>query len=695
MKFLKKAAAVGMSVAMLGMTAAGALAADLADYPGPFIANDAFVSTALVIGSTDDSAARSDINTYLGGQATAVSGDVTVSGGKQEEFVFETGFNDATAFSGGLTDTHIDTLIDSKVSWGDTNFDVAEIINFTASTKIVVSGNSSSYKEFGADPYMVAAGTDTIYYWYWFDNVFNASKKDSYNVSTTNPLTINFLGKSLEITDVGANALTINMADKLSAGEGDTVTVDGYTLTVGSIFSGSVEVSYGGDTQLISDGNTHDFGPLSVKVEDIGQNTNNPDLSKAILYIGSKVSDTVSHGEVFELFTDYDPDGSAPWSWVISSTDNTLLYYAGITNRLNIDTIDATDNEYDPVAPGGSIILPNNFAAIKFDEVTNTDYETIEFSPNTNLNMNASGSTRGKTGLVISTSKGKSLTIDSQETDRIYALEDNTYMNASLCLNGTWDLWYDNSEGIKTDASNAYFQIIYDDTTLVASWWTNASGSNNGSFVQIGPDSTGSDGNITFGNFTDTGCLEYFGNTEDQDTTKNEITYAGGAGVVSARDYDVLTPYGTIIVDPEANLDLNKVVIKVPNDLQKAKVTVSATLSSSGSGTEAALMTDDEVGTASDYNLILVGGPCVNSLTAQFLGLSAGSCGAASTFSADTAYLKLKDNGDKVALIVAGWEAADTKRAAKVVANPDSFTLSGESMTVTGTSLEVSGITVV
>ncbi|MBU3940441.1 MAG: hypothetical protein KKH88_00735 [Nanoarchaeota archaeon] len=691
MKFLKKAAAVGMSVAMLGMTAAGALAADLADYPGPFIANDAFVSTALVIGSTDDSAARSDINTYLGGQATAVSGDVTVSGGKQEEFYIGVALNDTSAFgTTGLTDTHIDTLIDSKVSWADKTYDMQEKILF-GDAKIQVSGNATGQKDFGSDPYLVI-GTSGVEYRYEFDGTggFNESSGSSVNVtSATNPLSITFLGKPLEITtiDVGTTGLVINLADKYAVAEGDSLTVEGYTVTVGSIFSGSVEVSYGGDTQLISTSSTHDFGPVSVKIDQVGQNTNNPELSKAVIYVGSKITETVKDEAVFELFIDYETDGDAPWKWEINSTA-TSLYSIGIVNRLSIDDIDDVDAALDPVTVGGSIVFPNNFAAISFDEVTNENYVTVEISTTEDMDLNDTAAFKDKTGLVFSALEGEYLQIAGIETDTIYALEGT----ANDCDAAVWDLWYLNEDGIKTDdttAGNGTFKILNEDQDMTVSW------SNTTMNVTIAKDTNGFDETLSLGAFGATTCFATFGSTDAFNTGEGEIFIAGTLGELSGRDYDVRTVDGVIIVDPETNLDNDKIVLKIPNDVQKAKVTVSATVSSEGSGTEAALMTDDEVGTASDYNLILVGGPCVNSLTAQFLGLSAGSCGAASTFSADTAYLKLKDNGDKVALIVAGWEAADTKRAAKVVANPDSFTLSGESMTVTGTSLEVSGITVV
>ena len=561
--------------------------------------------------------------------------------------------------------------------------------------KVMVSGNGTSYKNFGADPYMVAPGTGIINYYYWFDEVLNETTPTDHNISSSEPVSITFLGKDIEITDTGANAVTLNMANKYGTSEGGSVTVEGYTVEVGSIFGSSVEVTYAGDTQLISKGSTHDFGPISVKMDDIGQNTYNPELSKAIIYVGKKISDTVSDGETFELFTDYTPDGDAPWKWFVRSTNDDSLTALGITNRLNIDDIDDDDVDMDPVTVGGSIALPNNFAAIQLTEIENDVYDTITITPSDNIDTN--GSDSDNTGLIWKCDTGEHLQVGGVDTDTIYLLEGTQAAGTIGCVNMTAvDIWYEDNNGIVTNSTATSFKILNDDTDMTVTWNNGAVTANvDDGYINIAPDSSGTDTAIRLGNFTNATCFEHFGSTEKFETTFFEINYTAAGGSIGGRDYDVRTPYGVIIVDPENNLDSDKVVLKVPNDLQKAKVTVSTSVTSEGSGTEAALMTDDEVGTASDYNLILVGGPCVNSLTAQFLGLSAGSCGAASTFSADTAYLKLKDNGDKVALIVAGWEAADTKRAAKVVANPDSFTLSGTNMTVTGTSLEVSGITVV
>ena len=128
----------------------------------------------------------------------------------------------------------------------------------------------------------------------------------------------------------------------------------------------------------------------------------------------------------------------------------------------------------------------------------------------------------------------------------------------------------------------------------------------------------------------------------------------------------------------------------------KATITVSATVTSSGgSASSAALMAADEVTDKEDWNLILFEGPCDNSLTADFLAKTYPACGADSGFTEGEGYVELKDNGDNVAMIVAGWEGDDTKRAAKVVANPSSFELDGKTaIVVTGTTFDLDGITI-
>jgi hypothetical protein len=202
-----------------------------------------------------------------------------------------------------------------------------------------------------------------------------------------------------------------------------------------------------------------------------------------------------------------------------------------------------------------------------------------------------------------------------------------------------------------------------------------------------------------FENDTTNVGLEYFGHSDSDTTTANDLLY--GTRDISGWEENTMTPCGVKIDDPKSNSPGDKVVFYVPSDIDnyEVPVTLSATVTSTteGSGTEAALMTPDQVTTKENYNLILFGGPCVNSLTASFLGITYPACGAAATgFEVDKAMLDLRDNGDNVALIVAGWEADDTKRAATVLANKGTFAadlIGKSSVTVTG-GLEVDAITI-
>lgn len=76
----------------------------------------------------------------------------------------------------------------------------------------------------------------------------------------------------------------------------------------------------------------------------------------------------------------------------------------------------------------------------------------------------------------------------------------------------------------------------------------------------------------------------------------------------------------------------------------------------------------DAVKTGSD--LFVVGGPCVNRLAADLLAKTFPACGAESGLTEDTALLKVFPGAfatGKTAVLIAGWEAADTDLAARVV----------------------------
>ncbi|MFC1753526.1 hypothetical protein ACFL96_09075 [Thermoproteota archaeon] len=98
-----------------------------------------------------------------------------------------------------------------------------------------------------------------------------------------------------------------------------------------------------------------------------------------------------------------------------------------------------------------------------------------------------------------------------------------------------------------------------------------------------------------------------------------------------------------------------------------------------------------QVSDATAANIISVGGSCVNEVTAELLGLPYPSCGEASGLSEGEGVIKLVENGDNVAVIVAGWDAEDTTRGTRVLGDwatwQDANKLVGMEVAVTGTSL--------
>ena len=170
--------------------------------------------------------------------------------------------------------------------------------------------------------------------------------------------------------------------------------------------------------------------------------------------------------------------------------------------------------------------------------------------------------------------------------------------------------------------------------------------------------------------------FQEFAKTTDYETGFYEVAYGNNYVQatptidLSGRDYQALTMYGIIIGDTdstiEKDLDANKVIVHVPNNRAQAVVTIAAGSQVTGGDVEAAIVAPSAAG--SYDNLVLVGGPCVNTLTAEWMGLAPNTCGTASTIPVDQCLIKYMEDGDKTALIVAGWEKADTSRGASSVA---------------------------
>jgi hypothetical protein len=130
---------------------------------------------------------------------------------------------------------------------------------------------------------------------------------------------------------------------------------------------------------------------------------------------------------------------------------------------------------------------------------------------------------------------------------------------------------------------------------------------------------------------------------------------------------------------------------------EAASITAGSTTSGGASSVAdlgSVVVADTEVSSASGKNLIVIGGSCVNSVAAQLLGISSPSCGA--DFTAATGvgagqYLieTFARTGDKIATLVAGYNAPDTLNAAKALTTLEIDTSVGKKYTgTTASSIE-------
>jgi len=76
---------------------------------------------------------------------------------------------------------------------------------------------------------------------------------------------------------------------------------------------------------------------------------------------------------------------------------------------------------------------------------------------------------------------------------------------------------------------------------------------------------------------------------------------------------------------------------------------------------------NDTIITTMDEDMIVVGGPCINEIAADLLGLDPGTCGAASTIPENKGIIQAFSNGGKTQILVAGWDSLQTRIAAQAV----------------------------
>jgi len=142
---------------------------------------------------------------------------------------------------------------------------------------------------------------------------------------------------------------------------------------------------------------------------------------------------------------------------------------------------------------------------------------------------------------------------------------------------------------------------------------------------------------------------------------------------------EAVDKYGTFATKEDRTNENGVATIAYPKSQMSLDVlfTEEGATSSSGNGTAilgSITKTDKEVSSIQNKNLIVIGGSCINSVAAQILG--GNYCSEAFTTAtgvgADQFLIKVVENpyaSDKIAMVVAGYEAADTTKAVEYLIN--------------------------
>jgi len=737
LKTLKKVAAIGTGVAMAGATLTGALALDLADYPSPYVVDGTYDdSTALVVGdnaNAADTLGLVDISANLQFESKIAvesdSGTVSVEGGKTEKIPLGVALAASSFFDSSLQDDDVSNFFDGTVSFQGTSYDTSEELQFLSGGPVMSFALNSSDDDYVSAPYLEVPARDLVKFFYKFDESINLS-----TASTTQPLEIDFLGDNLKITSVptAGTSFTAYVGEEhyLLVDESVTIEVDDVekTITLSEASASSVVVDVDGITEIISTSNTIIVNGVEITVDSTFSRTERAE-SSAVLIVGKESTETYTSGNAY---IGEPTDGTADWVWTLSglSTQGTSQVF-GIENDFVMNDLDD-----GPIAEGECLNLPNDYVQVCFDSlsVAAADYATYTFEIDEDLDV--SNSVDGNTSLdtlYIHTTASEGIELPAytageavvnetaaKKTDKVwlYTTGGSAAINGSTAVGGTndggvyVDVFYKDPASpsivrwhgsVNLNASTQSRDLLYinygntkDSTNMVLEGNGTASTSLLGLFFDIGPDTSSDmvptldDLYMLWGVSTDINSLGRTRSSEEASELIAQYQYLNTS--IGTKDEDHRLSYGVIVKDPKSNGASDEVNLDIPQDQVFANIVVRGLSTTVTSGTTSYITAEitpatklaSEISNNGDYQLIVVGGPCANDLVEDLFDLTCDGW----SFETGEAIVKLAENGDKVAMLIAGTSADDTRRAAKAVANYAAYTLSGTEVLVSGTTMD-------
>jgi hypothetical protein len=750
----EKVIAAFMTTITLLSTFGSALAAvTLGDYP-TFLFTNHNLNAYVVVGAAAqpaDVVGAVDLAARLAGESyqevSSSGGGVTVTGGKSDDIpigkaITESGYLDQT-----FTIDQLAGLQKGEITFAGDSYNVEDEIYLIGTSPTVCASLNCSDDDYKTGVYMEVA-TGALRYYYIFDEAMNVS-----TATSSDPVQINFLGKTLKITSTSsATKFTAYVGTVYSMNVGDSVTVEGKTVTLKNVGSnGAVMLDIAGTAYTIS--GTQTKAGIEITIDDYFYSDTLSERA-ATLVMGKESISSYQNGDVYlkqDNICNDDPNDTDCWVWMVSGlTSNTATSGTPPSSGpiLGIESAWVINNYDDnPITVGGCYKYPNDYAEVCMNSLTVPDdnYETVTVKIQDGINFAAcNAGLTNQQGLLIESNVADGLQLESDAWTGGYITTDTRTEKIWLTLNTTnsthnvLNAMYISSDGSKACAgimlatnTNTNFGRVYyaetkdDNVNLYLKGAMTAADDTNITLDIAGKTATdlpsqyddiviqiGHAVNATFSRIGTTASTEEAGELK-WCGTKGACALPGtGWTNIGTKEDDERSMYGIIIQDPKANGASDQEIFKIPSDQVFATVIVkgpSTTVSSTTGSTvknvvpvtTAVAKLDTEITDPATVgkDLVLVGGPAVNTLTAQAMGLTYPTYGSSGLLpiTQGQGYIKVFDGvfvaGQQV-VVVFGWDATDTRNACSVLQEYSSFaTQFDTNVAVKVTSVSASGIT--
>jgi len=723
-KIFRKAVTVLGSTALIGATVAMAAAAS---YPEPFTSN-----TAIVVGANaapSDNIAAASIASNL--DANAVSGAVTtVSGGesfKLDKSSNHFNFNDAFGDVYSTLDSEdMDFLADGTYDDGTIDEDYEQTITVASQTLELFADN-----DYNDDEPTIGwkwSNTDSILtYVMEYDDTINFTEMED----TDLPLFGSEYYVLSAATDDSGTLELLDSAEKSVLTEGETVTVGDKTIFIEYISDTEVKFNVNGEiTDKLEDHGSYELADETyIVANEILYSDKETGISKVEFSIGAGLMKLVSgedieiNGEDIDGLTATFDSGASLTTITIAwaSDDETFLTEENTITMPGFEKISlafggldyADDSEMVSLENGETMTLSmDNFdLPLAFYNGTNgatswlgeEDYRLVTAvatvsnytTPSANLSANlTAGLDLVEDNRFIVTRLDDDLT----EVETLYyEVKNIEYDGTDILLEltdliGDNDLEFDALE--EKDRGDLTVELIHVNNTRAYLNFTASSGSitfnkvvsDKGLVVTI-PEKDGDDA----WNISTAQTITFAEANEDEDVNGGESFTAS----VIYTSNDKMHVSTTNVSTEEVSSD--NFIGYVPSDLASIvetdqsgdeydfsieyfgkEVTADVSVVADGSfttATDAGVMTvmDDAVSTVSGKNLVVVGGSAINTVAADLLGgaYSEAMFTSITDVAAGEFLIQSFDRSGKTALLVAGYNAADTEKAVTYLLNND------------------------